>query len=303
MLENNQYDFSIYGGAALLLLVSVMGMVLMLWLFAPDVFRNLRKLAVLLLVLIISLGLSVVVVKLFHVYLSPITLAAILLTVLVGARAAIAGSVCISILVSGLVAGSDTSFSAEMVHLLLTGLMGSIVCIRFLRGKPQRLRVLLCGLLVALCNLVLMLAIDMMTSTNSQSIMTNALWSMGSGLLSGVLALGLQPVFETAFNLATPSKLMELSNPNQPLLRRLLLEAPGTYHHAIIVANLAEAAAEKIGANPLLARTGAYFHDVGKLKRPLYFKENQMGENPHDRTDPREKLRNRSRITLTPWVR
>ncbi len=65
-----------------------------------------------------------------------------------------------------------------------------------------------------------------------------------------------------------------------------MLEAPGTYHHAIIVANLAEAAAEKIGANPLLARTGAYFHDIGKLKRPLYFKENQMGENPHDRTDP-----------------
>ncbi|MGN0762310.1 MAG: HDIG domain-containing metalloprotein, partial [Aristaeellaceae bacterium] len=83
-----------------------------------------------------------------------------------------------------------------------------------------------------------------------------------------------------------PSKLLELANPNHPLLRRLLIEAPGTYHHSIIVANLAEAAAEKIGANPFLARTGAYFHDVGKLKRPLYFKENQMGDNPHDRTDP-----------------
>ncbi|MDO4483395.1 MAG: HDIG domain-containing protein [Clostridia bacterium] len=79
---------------------------------------------------------------------------------------------------------------------------------------------------------------------------------------------------------------MELSNPNHPLLRRLLLEASGTYHHSIIVANLAEAAAEKIHANPLLARTGAYFHDVGKMKRPLYFKENQIGDNPHDRTDP-----------------
>ena len=100
------------------------------------------------------------------------------------------------------------------------------------------------------------------------------------------ISVGFQPVFEAAFNLATPAKLLELANPNQPLLRRLLLEAPGTYHHAIVVANLAEAAAEKIGANPLLARTGAYFHDIGKLKRPLYFKENQMGDNPHDRTDP-----------------
>jgi putative nucleotidyltransferase with HDIG domain len=108
---------------------------------------------------------------------------------------------------------------------------------------------------------------------------------MAGGVISGLIAVGFQPVFEAAFNLATPSKLLELANPNQPLLRRLLIEAPGTYHHAIIVANLSEAAAEKIGANPLLARTGAYFHDIGKLKRPLYFKENQRGENPHDHTD------------------
>jgi len=80
---------------------------------------------------------------------------------------------------------------------------------------------------------------------------------------------------------------MELSNPNQPLLRRLLLEAPGTYHHSTIVSNLAEAAAQAIGANPLLARVGGYYHDIGKLKRPSYFTENQLGGvNAHDHTDP-----------------
>lgn len=89
------------------------------------------------------------------------------------------------------------------------------------------------------------------------------------------------------FNLATNAKLIELSNPNQPLLRRLLMEAPGTYHHSIIVANLAEAGTTAVGGNGLLARVGAYYHDIGKLKRPMYFKENQMGDNPHDRTDPR----------------
>ncbi|MBO7385747.1 MAG: HDIG domain-containing protein, partial [Clostridia bacterium] len=83
------------------------------------------------------------------------------------------------------------------------------------------------------------------------------------------------------------TRLVELSNPNQPLLRRLLLEAPGTYHHSIIVANLAEAAAGEIGANGLLARVGAYYHDIGKIMRPMYFTENQLGDNPHDRTDPR----------------
>ena len=78
-----------------------------------------------------------------------------------------------------------------------------------------------------------------------------------------------------------------MSNPNQPLLKRLLLEAPGTYHHSIIVGNLSEAAAEAIKANPLIARVGAYYHDVGKLKRPYLFKENQMGgENPHDKLNP-----------------
>ncbi|MBR6767050.1 MAG: HDIG domain-containing protein, partial [Clostridia bacterium] len=114
-----------------------------------------------------------------------------------------------------------------------------------------------------------------------------AAWAMFGGFLSAILCIGFQPLLEWLFNIATSAKLIELSNPNHPLLRRLLLEAPGTYHHSIIVANLAEAASNAIGGNGLLARVGAYYHDVGKLKRPMYFKENQMGDNPHDRTDPR----------------
>ena len=84
----------------------------------------------------------------------------------------------------------------------------------------------------------------------------------------------------------TPLKLLELADPNHPLLKRLLMEAPGTYHHSLMVGNLAEVAARQIGGNALLARVGAYFHDVGKLKRPNFFKENQMSENPHDRITP-----------------
>lgn len=104
--------------------------------------------------------------------------------------------------------------------------------------------------------------------------------------LSGALAVALQPAFEGIFHLATPSRLLEITNPNQPLMKRLMLEAPGTYHHSIIVANLAEAAADQIGANAYLARAGAYYHDIGKLKRPGYFSENQHGSNPHEKTDP-----------------
>lgn len=286
LLEDNHYDFSIYGGAALLVGASLVILVLTLVLLAPEMLHDIRRMIVIMLVMVLTEGLSVLTVKLFHVYLAPMSLGAMLLTGLLGPQAGLAAATSLSLLISGLVAGSNTSFTAEMVHLLLTGLVGGVISVRFLKGRPQRMRVVLCGLLVAVSNVMMMLAIDLMTSSDTRGMMGNVWWSIGGALLSGVLAAGLQAVFETVFNLATPSKLLELANPNQPLLRRLLLEAPGTYHHSIIVANLSEAAAENIGANPLLARTGAYFHDIGKLKRPLYFKENQMGENPHDRTDP-----------------
>jgi putative nucleotidyltransferase with HDIG domain len=103
-----------------------------------------------------------------------------------------------------------------------------------------------------------------------------------------VLAIGTLPIWEAVFRVSTPSKLLELSNPNHPLLKRLSIEAPGTYHHSILAANLAEAGADAVGANALLCRVGAYYHDVGKLKSPRFFKENQRGENPHDLMDPRE---------------
>ena len=113
------------------------------------------------------------------------------------------------------------------------------------------------------------------------------LWSLGSGILSAVLCLGTLPVWETVFDVVTPTKLLELANPNHPLLRRLLLEAAGTYHHSISVGNLAERAADAVGADMMLTRTGAFFHDIGKLSAPYFFKENQVGSvNPHDGLAP-----------------
>ena len=95
------------------------------------------------------------------------------------------------------------------------------------------------------------------------------------------------PYLEHAFNITTPIKLLELGQPNHPLLQRLLLEAPGTYHHSMIIGNLAEAAADVIGADPVTVRVSAYYHDIGKIKRPYFFAENQFGaENPHDKISP-----------------
>jgi putative nucleotidyltransferase with HDIG domain len=113
-----------------------------------------------------------------------------------------------------------------------------------------------------------------------------------NGALSALLAIGAIYFLGRAFGITTTMQLLELANPTQPLLRRLLMEAPGTYHHSIMVGNLAERAAEEIGADSLLVRVAAYYHDVGKLRRPYFFVENQANTaNPHDALSPRTSAR------------
>jgi putative nucleotidyltransferase with HDIG domain len=130
-------------------------------------------------------------------------------------------------------------------------------------------------------------AVDILREATILGALQSGLWGLGNGLLSMVLTLVLLVVFETVFNLTTPLRLLELANPAQPLLRRLMQVAPGTYNHSIMMGNLAEAAAEAIDADPLLARVGAYYHDIGKITRPEYFIENQLHiSNPHDKLSP-----------------
>ncbi|MDD6882284.1 MAG: HDIG domain-containing protein, partial [Eubacteriales bacterium] len=190
-------------------------------------------------------------------------------------------------LVSLLASASSSRFTMAMFSILTMSVAAGPVVVIVLHHRVQRTATFLAGLLIAVTNFLTTLSIGLINSTDIRTVLSYATWAAGGGLLSAVLCIGLQPLLEWMFNLVSSAKLLELSNPNHPLLRRMLLEAPGTYHHSIIVANLAEAAADAVGANGLLARVGAYYHDVGKLKRPIYFKENQMGDNPHMRTDPR----------------
>lgn len=120
----------------------------------------------------------------------------------------------------------------------------------------------------------------------SEGLLLECIFGGGMGLVSVIIAVGSLPFWEATFEANTPLRLLELTNPNNELLRRLMLEAPGTYHHSLIVANLAETAAYAIGANTALARAGAYYHDIGKLKNPQFFAENQTGYNPHDDLAP-----------------
>ena len=286
LLNDDAADYTNYYGGALLILVSMAMLYMMLRLLAQDVLHDIRRLAVVLLVVLITMLLCTLSIRLITPYAAPAAMAAMLLTCLLGAREGIAITLPMTMMMCTLVLGNSASSTTVAIQLTITSFCGSLTAVMFLKDKPQRLRMVVCGFLVALVNLVLVTIVNVLTTNEIDFLRENVLQSVGGGFVAGMLALGIQPLMESMFNLATPSKLLELANPNQPLLRRLLIEASGTYHHSIIVANLAEAAAEKIGANPLLARTGAYFHDIGKLKRPLYFKENQMGDNPHDRTDP-----------------
>ena len=116
-----------------------------------------------------------------------------------------------------------------------------------------------------------------------------ASFGVGAAILSAVLTMGTLPFFETGLGILSDNKLLSLANPNQPLLRKILTEAPGTYHHSVMVANLSETACEAIGANGLLARVGSYYHDIGKTIQPHYFIENQVSiQNPHNFIDPKE---------------
>ncbi len=286
LLADNAMDLPLLGGLALLVLAMCALICLYLRQFRPAMLRDPRKLLLLCLILVLEVAISLLV-RGLNTYLMPVALAAILITTLIDAKTALFVNAVLSLLVSMLVS-ADGLFSMQMFAILLISFASGPVASLVLSRKRLRSGALLAGFAVALSNFLLTFSVGLVASANMRESLLNACWSMGGGVFSAVLAIGLQTLLEWVFNLATSAKLIELSNPNQPLLRRLLMEAPGTYHHSIIVANLAEAGAEAVGGNGLLARVGAYYHDVGKLKRPMYFKENQIGsDNPHDRADPR----------------
>lgn len=173
-------------------------------------------------------------------------------------------------------------------------LVSSLAAAGGMGGAQERYRLIRAGAVAGLTNVFVVIAIDLNTGFGHQGAawiagnwvtdgLFHVLFGLAGGLFAGVLAVGLVPVFE-ALGFLTQSKLLELSNLNHPLLREMIVKAPGTYHHSMMVGSLAEAAAKAVGADGLLVRVGAYFHDIGKTLKPHYFIENQRDmDNPHDR--------------------
>ena len=287
LLSNGEADMSIYLGAAMLVILAMAGILLLLRHFsALHVMDDNSRLMLMLTILAMSLSMSVLA-RLANSYLAPTLMCALLVTALLGLTPGVVCNAGITILVAALAAGGNEEYTEKMTLLLVSGLLAGTAASMVMHHKSSRLWVLVSGLAGGAVDFAAVMALGLMTSSELSGSLGVAAWRAGGDAVGTLLCIALQPLLEMIFNLPTPMKLMELSNPNQPLLRRLLLEAPGTYHHSTIVSNLSEAAAQAIGANALLARVGGYYHDIGKLKRPSYFTENQMGGvNVHEHTDP-----------------
>ncbi|MGD9676814.1 MAG: HD family phosphohydrolase [Vulcanibacillus sp.] len=220
-------------------------------------------------------------------YLAPIAFGVMLITALFSLRFAIISAVIFSIFAS-LVFNSDQTMIFDYKYGFVL-LIGSIAGAFAMKNIKQRSSIFYAGVVVALFNLFSILVIILLSTQiySTRDIIQMLSFGVINGIISSILMVGMLPFLESVFGVLSPIKLTELSNSNHPLLRKLLIETPGTYHHSIIVGNLAESAAEAIGANGLLARVGAYYHDVGKTKRPTFFVENQLNlENPHDKISP-----------------
>lgn len=209
----------------------------------------------------------------------PLAAGAMLTSLLLDFHLALGLSFIVSILF-GLVFQSDPLMP-------LYYFLGSVVSALSVFHSKKRTAVLRAGALIGLVNVIAITGIDLYKG----ELLVRGSHDMAAGFLCAVIVSIIVsvslPFFETLFDIATDIKLLELLDPNQPLLKELVYKSPGTYHHSIVIGNLAEAAAESIGENPLLARVGAYYHDVGKIRKPEYFIENQrIAENKHDRLMP-----------------
>lgn len=161
----------------------------------------------------------------------------------------------------------------------------------FLTDLKDRVTIIKTAFGMAIINVMIIIMFILLSFEKYElfELIVHSAFGVGAAILSAVLTIGLLPFFETGLGILSDSKLLHLANPNQPLLRKILTEAPGTYHHSVMVANLSESACEAIGANGLLARVGAYYHDIGKTVKPHYFIENQVAiKNPHDFIEPKQ---------------
>lgn len=259
----------------------ILGLSLFLYFVKPNVFFDNNKLLMIASILVLQIILTYLIVFRWQLseYLIPVTIASMLLTIMLDLEVGLVFTFSLGILL-----GVVNYFDFKLAFVTIVA--GGLACFS-VKEVAHRYRFYRPMLYVSFIYVVFIYFSESLKLSPSGTILSLCGYGLFNGFISTILTIGLLPVFESVFDVTTDITLLELSDLNHPLLKRLSLEAPGTYHHSIIVGNLAEAGAKAIGANTLLARVGAYYHDIGKVEKPEYFVENQMGaKSKHEKLTP-----------------
>ncbi len=293
-LINSRNTWEAAAGIALLVFFGLAAIIGYLYQYKRDILRLTNRLVLigLTMVLVLVMGRGVVSINLggndFNAMagiLIPVAWATMSVAILIDADVALLVSVVLAVFVTILV--DPTLSTAIGLQMGLVALFGGVVGVYSVSHLSQRSDLARAGLFVSAANALMVSSIALTTGASLAVWIVGLILGIVNGLASSFLTVGALHWFESGFHITSSVRLLELSNPNRPLLKRLLMEAPGTYHHSILVGNLAEAAAEAVQADATLVRVAALYHDIGKLKRPYFFIENQFTQdNPHDKIAP-----------------
>ena len=273
MLENDNVDIKLYLGVALLTLTVLLILGFYIAVYEPKMIQTPKKVLMLAILTVLSVLYSALIYP-YQPGLAQIAICTVLVAVLLKPRVALVSNMALSVLL-GVMATSGEAAQSQGVSTLIVSLIAGTAAVYLCKKPMHRMRIMLSGLVIGVTGGLTSVFIGLVFSSEIKTVLLSALWPVLAGVISAVLCVGTLPVWEAVFDVLTPTKLLEITNPNQPLLRRLAIEAPGTHHHSIVVANLAESGAQAIGADIMLTRAGAYYHDVGKLAAPEAYTENQ----------------------------
>ncbi len=290
-LINGSNTWKTTAGIALIVLIGIGTIWLYLLQYRRDILPLLNRVVLigLTMFLVLAIGRGVISLNLGGTdfnslagMLIPVAWATMTIAILIGVDVALLVAVVLAVLVAILVDPTlSTSFGLQTG---IVALFGGFVGVYSVSNLSQRSDLARAGLFVSAINVVMVSAIALTTGMRLSVWLVGVILGAVNGVASSFLTVGALHWFESGFRITSSVRLLELSNPNRPLLKRLLMEAPGTYHHSILVGNLAEAAAEAVHADATLVRVGSMYHDIGKLKRPYFFIENQFTQdNPHDK--------------------
>ncbi len=278
----NRWDFVLLLLSRIIFIISViLLLVIFLFLFKKEILKDNSKLLLITLLILVEVILAYFIGFKWHLseYLIPVTLTSLLLTILLGVESGLIVTFTLSILL-GMI--NNFNFNLMLISIITGGVAAYSV-----KEVTQRYKFYRPMLYICFSYVVMIYLMESLKFSPTSDTLEYGGFGVLNGFISTILTMGLLPVFESLFGITTDITLLELSDLNHPLLKRLALEAPGTYHHSIVVGNLAEAAAKALGANTLLARVSAYYHDIGKMEKAEYFVENQMGfKNKHEKLTP-----------------